>query len=230
MAILDTEQHRVILAALGLMNGGGVGEIQMAQTFIVLIGHNAVIMEIHLHQEPVIIPFNFADIADVSVADLFPVLGLHDLVTKPEDPLPQGQLRFICARWIDQGPQPLIHASHAGLGLCTERSQQRNIVHAIPANLLHIQPLQPFGGLLNIGGPPELEVSVKLEVRIAMTDVPGVLGDHAAFALAKHLVQHHHRDSAAAQQLTEYRARPYRRKLVSISHQYQPAHGWQRME
>ncbi len=54
-----------------------------------------------------------------------------------------------------------------------------------------------------------------------MTDVPGVLGDHAAFALAKHLVQHHHRDSAAAQQLTEYRARPYRRKLVSISHQYQ---------
>ena len=52
----------------------------MAQTLIVLIGYNAVIMEIHLHQEPVVIPFNFSDVADVTVADLLPVPGLHDLI------------------------------------------------------------------------------------------------------------------------------------------------------
>ena len=63
-----------------------------------------------------------------------------------------------------------------------------------------------------------------------MTNAPGVFGDHAALALAKHLIQHHHRDSAAAQHLAKHCARAYRGKLVGIPYQNQPAHGWQRME
>ena len=46
-------------------------------------------MEVHFHQEPILIPFNFSDVSDVTVADLLTVLGLHDFIAEAEYPLPQ---------------------------------------------------------------------------------------------------------------------------------------------
>ena len=63
-----------------------------------------------------------------------------------------------------------------------------------------------------------------------MADALGIFCNHAALALAKHLIQHDHRNPAATDQLTEYRSRPHRGQLVRISHQHQPAHGQKRVE
>lgn len=58
----------------------------------------------------------------------------------------------------------------------------------------------------------------------------GVTHDGRTPRLTKDFRQLYHMQAAAADQIREHIARPHRRKLVSVTHQNQPAHGPQRCQ
>lgn len=217
VCVLQVEDDGAVLRTLTFVDGGGIAQIQLIQ-------HGRVVFcdppaEVHLHPGLASILPDGGDVANVAVAHIPEVPGLHDLVPTPKKAGAIGNLGLPGPRRIQQIPQLRVEGVHAGLRLLAEGRQQRHIVHAIAFDFSEIELHHGLGGVRELGRVQKLEVRSVLQRQIAVADELGVDGDPAALPLTVDLVQPHHGDTAACDHLAQHRAGTGRGKLVCVADQ-----------
>ena len=130
MGALQVDDDRLIFAALGLVDGGGVGQIQHFKVAAVILGNSA-IAEVNGQYAVGVIAGDGCDITDIAIADVLAVFYLHDLVSQTVYPLSVCNLRLFPVLRIELFPKPLVQRIHARLRLLAVWGQKRHIVNTV---------------------------------------------------------------------------------------------------
>ena len=120
------------------MYRGGVTQIQQFQLADIKIFEPAV-AKINLDLCVASLLRDPLDIANVSIADIIPVLYLHDFIAAPEFPLPADSLCLCCTARIDSFLNLFIQGVDTCFRLLPVWGQQCHVIHAMFRNLLKIE-------------------------------------------------------------------------------------------
>ena len=210
-----------IFAALGLVDGGGVGKDQLVQLRYVVL--DAPVVEAD-RQRPVL-QVHPLDDADVAVEDfLFIVVpDLHDLVALPVYVTPSAQATLAGVYGLLQELVEVRGADHAAL----HRGEDLNLAgtDAVIAGELGLYQLLDGGrGLLRrlplheekVGVPAVGEVG-----HLAAIDAVGVHDDTAGLRLAEDPGQTDNREAAGVDDIPQDIPGPHAGQLVDVAHQDQ---------
>ena len=217
------------------MDGDGEGGLQLPQHVRGILHDLAV--EVHHHallvhrlddpDVPVEHPHAGGGAVLLPPKDVVVVFHLHHPVPRPEDPVPEAALPLPLRGGIQGGLEGLVQ--HRGAGppaagggehldlVCGDAHALRQPAAAQVHNGLHCQ--------LGVPAAEEEEVAVVLPQVGQLTGIHhvGVADDGALGGLAEDLGEADHGHRPAANQVGEQVARPHRRQLVRVPHQYQAA-------
>ena len=135
MGALQVDDHRLILGPLRFVNGQRIPEIQHIKILGIVICHPA-ISEIHADGAIISVSIDPCDIADVTIADVFMIPVLHDLIADTKQPASFGHFLLSRRGGIHFVPQRLIQRIDTRLCFLPERAEKYNIVHAVSADFL----------------------------------------------------------------------------------------------
>ena len=224
LAAGDGHDHRIKLAALTLVNGDGVGKLQLGSHLEQVLRQPVV--KAHLHRFGGSV--DRLNKADVPVVDTHPLLAvlllpedvvvvfnLHHLVPHPKGATVVFKLRLLGRRCA--------HCSHAGWH--NHLNVRRR---GIPVAFGQTGSHQVDDGRTHLIGtfPPQEEkvAVVPLEVRhLSADNGVGVGNNQALLRLPEDFGQTHLRHLFRLNQVSQHIARTDRRQLVAVAHQNQTA-------
>ncbi len=223
--VLAVERHddAGVFAALGLVDRGGVGELQLVEIFRGVVDLPALEADGHLRSLLV----DRGDAAEIAVPyfQVVIVADLHHLVAHPEAPPAMLDRR---AAGIQPGAQPRVQALDADRP-AVHRRQDLNLGDRIETEArgdpLGDQLLDRPGDLLGIAPLDEEEIAPRGGGGrdLAAVDPVGVDHDRALAGLAEDLGQAYHVHHAGTDQIAEHAPRTDRGELVDVAHQNQAA-------
>ena len=214
-ALRQHHHHDVVLAALALVDGRCVGQIQLSQLVALIHLRLRRIIEHHVDALPV----NRRHPAHVAIKDslLVVVLRLHHPVALAVDGAVVLRLRPF---WIQSRLQD--HVEHvAARRVLAVRAEHLNLLAGIPRwqTGLH-QTDDLLSGLLIIVHSVEEEITLLAVVErreIAVDDAVRVLDDQRTLCLTVYLCQLHRRDLAALDEVAQHPSGRNTRQLVVVT-------------
>ncbi|CAN4049907.1 Aminotransferase class V domain-containing protein, partial [Dysosmobacter welbionis] len=232
------QHHALVLAALGLVDRHGIGQIDLIEHIqrvrgdpVIKVHHQQLSGRVDLH-DPSHVSVEHAGAH--GAVRLFPyhvvvVFRLHDPVSGAEQPLSPLDLPFVRRRRVQRRLKTAVQILRAAGPLPGGR-QHLDLVRRDA----HVVRQPGFAQLHHRGeGPLPIPAAEEEEVslvvgqlgRLAQVHRVGVADDGRLLRLAEHLPEEHRLHPAAADQVGEHVSRPHGGQLVRIPHQHQPGAG-----
>lgn len=177
--------RHLVLAALGLMDGGGIGEVQIPQVRQRIIRKAAVKVDSHCagldggYRSNLAVEYTSGNRLVILVMqdDITIILNLHHSVMQPEQLAAKGDLRFSRLCWIDFFPDGLIQPVGRGGSLRAEGGEDLHLLYTGALHLFSVNAADQFRSLLLGVGLDKGEIPAIVQITLALLDQLGVVGN-----------------------------------------------------
>ena len=221
------DNDQIVLAALGLVDGGGVREFQFSQALQRIVGKAAIKIDDDcagadgIHHPDLTVEYSRGDwlIGPVMQNDVVVILHLHHPVVQPEQFPAKCNLGLARFRRIDFLSDGLVQPVGGSGALRTKGGENLYLFHAGMCQFGPVDLADQLRNLLLRVGLNEGEIPAIVQVAITLPDKFGIVGDQAVLGLTENLVKHRYRHQTAFNQLPEHTACAHAFQLVGVAYQ-----------